>query len=206
MLHYCGDVFGHDFINSFAGGTYPSLTEVGVLNGSDDNLNILLSHSSEETYIDGQANWDFYKNSGYLDIAAPLRFVTETLIYDGNVNNGATKIFEEYGSITVMYRYLVNLRMRLYNKAEEWRSRIDLPTAALVKYLDAWIDDLDKATYALVGCFDKMANRMVSESSDPGLTKIVAEELWAWADNYGKYVTPIPDIVIDGLGIFRCIQ
>lgn len=26
MFHYCGDIFAHDFVNQFAGGTFPSLT------------------------------------------------------------------------------------------------------------------------------------------------------------------------------------
>ncbi len=200
MLHFCGDMFGHDFINSFAGGTYPSLTDVEYTNSKDANLNIILSHMSEETYMDSLVNWQFYHDDDYIDIAAPLRFVADTLVLDGNINNGAAEIFEKYGSVPAQYEVLVNLRTKLYKKANEWRPSTEVLTAAAVKYLDAWIKDLDAATYALVKCFDNMANKMVTVKK-PDTVGIVYDELNAWVDEYGKYITPVPDIVVDGLSI-----
>lgn len=158
MLHFCGDMFGHDFINSFAGGTYPSLTDVRYTNSKDPNLNIILSHMSEESYMDSLVNWQFYHDSDYLDIAAPVRFVADTMVFNGHANNGAAEIFGKYGSVPAQYSYLVNLRTKLYKKAEQWRPSTEAFTAATVKYLDAWIKDLDEATYALVKSFDRMAN------------------------------------------------
>ena len=35
MLHYCGDMFGHDFVNAFTGGTYPSYFDVNLLDATD---------------------------------------------------------------------------------------------------------------------------------------------------------------------------
>ena len=198
MLHFCGDMFGHDFINMFAGGTYPLLSEVNYVDGTDQNLNIILSHMSEETYMDSLVNWDFYNQLGYLNIAAPVQFVADTLVFNGNVNNGPATIFGKYGSVPVQYEYLINLRMELFEKAEKWRPSIDPAYTTAVKYLDAWIKDLDDATYALVGCFDNMARRMVTEKN-PSTTGIVTEELKAWVDSYGKYITPAPDIMIDGI-------
>ncbi len=198
MLHFCGDMFGHDFINMFAGGTYPLLSEVNYVDGTDQNLNIILSHMSEETYMDSLVNWDFYDQLGYLNIAAPVQFVADTLVFNGNVNNGPATIFGKYGSVPVQYEYLINLRMELFEKAEKWRPSIDPTYTTAVKFLDAWIKDLDDATYALVGCFDNMARRMVTEKN-PSTTGIVTEELKAWVDSYGKYITPMPDIVIDGI-------
>ena len=118
MLHFCGDMFGHDFINMFAGGTYPLLSEVNYVDGTDQNLNIILSHMSEETYMDSLVNWDFYDQLGYLNIAAPVQFVADTLVFNGNVNNGPATIFGKYGSVPVQYEYLINLRMELFEKAE----------------------------------------------------------------------------------------
>ncbi len=200
MLHYCGDMFGHDFINTFAGGTYPLLSEVNYLDGTDPNLNIILSHMSEETYMDSQVNWDFYHNNGYLNIAAPIQFVADTLVFNGNVNNGAAKIFEKYGSVPTQYEYLINLRTELYEQAEEWRPSTDPTYTTAVKFLDAWVADLDGAAYALVQCFNNIANRMVT-GKNPSTTKIVEEELSYWVKHYGQYITPVPDVVIDGIHI-----
>jgi len=199
MLHYCGDMFGHDFINSFAGGTYPDLDKVDYLNGKDPNLNIILSHSAEESFMDEQVNTDFYKRYGYLGISAPLQFIKDTLVYNGDVNNGVTRIFpDRYRELPALYNYLIDLRTKLYNTAESWRPSCEVAHTTAVKYLDAWIADLDKATEELIKCFDKIGSRMLTEPDNTfGIVK--EEILDNWFKNYGKYITPAPDIAIDGI-------
>ena len=193
MLHYCGDIFGHDFVNQYAGGTFPSVTDAL---SSNRDLNTMLSHMSEETYIDSKVNWDFYKKSNMLDIGAPVKFISDTLLYNGEKNNGSAQIYEDYNSVPAIYKYLIELRTYLYNKAEEMRPNCDPASAAVVMYLDAWIEDLDRATEALVECFDSMAGRMVTVS-DPNMVNIIKDEITTWFNDYGKYITPLPDDVAD---------
>ena len=92
MLHYCGDQFGHDFINCFAGGTYPDLSAVNYSDTKDKNLNIILSHMSEESFMDGLVNWSFLKANGYLNTSAPTRFVADSMLYNGISNNSEAGI------------------------------------------------------------------------------------------------------------------
>jgi|GEM_PF-2188988 len=208
MLHYCGDMFGHDFINQFSGGTYPDLAlaldEAGKGNTKGKNLNIIFSHMATETYMDSKLSWDLYSKNDleYLSIAAPMKFVANTLVYDGHVNNGHAKIFNKYGSVPAQYTYLIQVRQRMYALANESRESTEVFTSAVVKYLDAWIEDLDAATFALVESFDRMASRMVmTEPSKVSTMTIVREELNTWAKDYGSYITPAPDILVDGVKI-----
>ncbi|MBO5574326.1 MAG: hypothetical protein J5947_08810 [Clostridium sp.] len=63
-------------------------------------------------------------------------------------------------------------------------------------YLDAWIEDLDKATDALVRCFNSMANKMVAVKN-PDMVGIITGEITAWFTEYGKYITPLPDAAVN---------
>ena len=193
MLHYCGDIFGHDFVNQFAGGTFPSVTDALV---SNRDLNTMLSHMSEETYIDSKVNWDFYDKCNMLKIDAPVEFISDTMLYDGTKNNGHASIYDDYDSVPAIYKYLINLRAYLYGKAEEMRPYCDPARDAAVMYLDAWIEDLDNATVALVQCFNSMANKMVI-SKKPNMVNVIKDEISAWFDKYGKYITPLPDGIAD---------
>ena len=201
MLHYCGDLFGHDFINNFSGGPYPEVMavvdDILDLNETSANLNNVLSHMSSESYMDSLVNWDFYNKSDYLGVKAPTRFVTDTLIGNGSLFAGHTYLYDEYGELPPHFEWLIDWRTELYNEANEWRDNPD-PTlsAAASAYLDRWVEDQDRAIYALTETFDKIAARLVKEKN-PSLVDIVTEELKAWGLTYGIYITGIPDVMID---------
>jgi len=131
-----------------------------------------------------------------LNIDAPIEFISDTMLYDGAKNNGSAHIYNNYGGVPAIYVYLINLRAYLYKEAEKMRTSIDPASAAAVMYLDAWIEDLDNATDALVLCFNSMANKMVTVS-DPDMVNIITGEIETWFITYGKYITPLPDAAID---------
>lgn len=201
MLHYCGDLFGHDFINTFSGGSFPAvmdvLSEVANLNYSGENLNNVISHMSSESYMDKLVNYDFYDSIGYLEVDAPDRFVADAWIGNGSLYSGHTKLYDKYAELPPHFEYLIDWRTELYNEANEWRDNLD-PTisAAATKYLDRWVEDQDKAIYALVETFDKIAARLVAEK-DPDLLTVLKEEIKAWGLEYGIYITGVPDWMID---------
>ena len=201
MLHYCGDLFGHDFINTFSGGSFPGvldvLAEVAKLDYSGKNLNNVISHMSSESYMDKQVNWKFYNSIDYLDIAAPTKFVADTWIGNGSLYGGHTKLYDEYSELPPHFEYLIDWRTELYNEANEWRDNPD-PTisAAATKYLDRWVEDQDKAIYALVETFDRIAARLVEEEA-PDLLTVLKEEIKEWGLEYGIYISGIPDWMID---------
>lgn len=201
MLHFCGDLFGHDFINTFSGGTYPSLTDIDYTNGMGAEINNIMSHMSQETYMDSLVNKDFYKKNNYLNIKAPTKFVTDTLITKGNAENGHAAIYDKYAELPPHFEWLIDWRNELYLEANEWRDNPD-PTlsAAATAYLDRWVEDLDRAIYALTETFDTIARRLVTEAN-PSTVDIVTEEVKKWGKTYGIYITGVPDHMIDGVKI-----
>lgn len=219
ILHYCGDMFGHDFINAFAGGSFPSIFDAlgnAWSNADEKQLNYILSHMAEESYMDGLVYMDFYQNStftgtnanqsanGYLTIEAPVEFVANTLIYNGGPNGGAAKIYDNYGGVCPQYKYLVDLRTHIYNVANEMRTSINPVYATAVAYLDRWIEDLDTATYALVECFDDLAQYMLL---NPDASAAVAfDYVSAWYDEYGVYATPFPDAIFDFSNMVAAVE
>ena len=176
MLHFCGDLFGHDFVNTFSGGTYPSYSNVDILNPYDAELNNIVSHMSEESYMDSFVNSDFYKKNGYLGVDAPIRFIADTMLFNGSANSGAAPIFRLYGEVPYQYEYLIALRMEIYNWANEKRESLDPFVAMCVSFCDHWVEDIDNATYALVECFNNIAERMVTGEKNPLIEQEKAEE------------------------------
>lgn len=124
MLHFCGDLFGHDFVNSFSGGTYPSYSDVNLLDATDAELNNIVSHMSVENYMDKFVNSEFYSKNGYLGIDGPLQFIADTMLFNGSANAGSASIFEKYGSVPYQYEYLIELRTSIYNKAKIGRAHV----------------------------------------------------------------------------------
>ena len=93
MLHYCGDMFGHDFVNTFSGGTFPSFMDVNILDSADPELNNILSHMATESLMDDLVNYVFWGDEGQLAIDAPTRFITDSMVLDGNVSSGVADIY-----------------------------------------------------------------------------------------------------------------
>ena len=55
ILHYCGDLYGHDFVNTFSGGAFPSFFSTEIFDIKGERLNNILSHLSIESYINIEA-------------------------------------------------------------------------------------------------------------------------------------------------------
>ena len=180
MLHYCGDMFGHDFINTFSGGTFPSFLEVDPFDSSDPELNNILSHMSMESYMDDQVNDRFYKDTEQLAIAAPNRFVADTLLLDGNIPSGAAEIFENFGGSTFYIEKLLEFRGDVMGFADDLRELTEPICMFLSSYADQWALDIDAAIYGLVEAFDRIAHRLVTGEPNP---EIEEETLKDWAQN-----------------------
>ena len=189
--HYAGDLFGHDFVNAFAGGAYPAYADAVQ---DEDKLFFIIRHMAEETYMDKQIGGRL----GSTDVDAPISFILSNWIYNGSANSGPAKIYEKYGGMIYQYQYLVEMRDKLYKFAEKNRPSIVPPVPQIVAYVDAWIDDLDTATYQLAKTFDDIAEDFLKGVKDKnnkpkGDVDIVKDRLNAWLDNYGKYASPTPD-------------
>ena len=95
MLHYCGDLFGHDFVNTFSGGTFPELLNMEMLDVTSERLNNVLSHMSIEKYMDTLL-YPTYNPRTDGDIDAPDQFIRDAMIFDGTPGAGLVPLYEKY--------------------------------------------------------------------------------------------------------------
>ena len=190
-IHYAGDMFGHDFINAFAGGAYPAYAEAAQ---DKNKLFYIIRHMAQETYMDSLIG----NRLGSTSVAAPEKFIMNSWIYEGTANNGPANIYSNYdGGMMYQYKYLVEMRAKLYKYAEKQRESITPPMPQIVQYLDRWIEDLDNATYQLIVAFDDIAHDFLTGANGKGDVAIVTDRLNKWLDDYGKYASPAPDILTD---------
>ncbi len=188
-VHFAGDQFGHDFINAFAGGAYPAYKEVVK---DKNKLNYIIRHMAEESYMDGLIG----SRIGSTDVKAPVNFIINTWIYEGTANAGPAKIYSNYkAGMEYQYKYLVELRQKLYNYAEKRRYEIWPPIPQIVQYIDRWIEDLDTATYQLIKTFDEIAHDFTTGANGKSDISIVTDRLNQWLKDYGKYASPTPDFL-----------
>ena len=190
-VHYAGDLFGHDFINAFAGGAYPSYAEAAQ---STDKLFFIIRHMAEESYMDSL----IANRVGNTGVSAPEKFIVNTWIYNGSARNGPASIYSNYtDGMMYQYKYLVELRNKLYKFAEDNRASVTVPIPQIVQFCDRWIEDLDTATYQLIVTFDDIAHDFLTGANGKSDVKIVTDRLNTWLDNYGQYASPAPDIIVD---------
>lgn len=95
MLHYCGDLFGHDFVNTFTGGAFPSVASLEMLDLTGERLNNVLSHLSVEKYMDTLL-YPTYNPRTNGEIDAPDQFVRDAMIFDGTPGAGLVPLYEKY--------------------------------------------------------------------------------------------------------------
>lgn len=163
ILHYCGDLFGHDFVNTFAGGDFPSFFSSEIFNIQGERLNNILSHLSIESYMDEQIYANYNANTeGSID--APDEFVSAALIFNDTPAGGLNSIYKGYpASITP---YVAKLK-------------------AAVE--EIWIVG-DMLADIVEGLFDKQGNNV-----PPHYTAMLnlRDSLTATADEYREHMDPI---------------
>lgn len=188
-IHYAGDEFGHDFINAFAGGAFPSYAEAVT---DRKKLFFIIRHMAEESHMDKLIGSEI----GDTHSQAPLTFVLDTWVFNGSPDAGPAKIYDKYGGMTYQYKYLVEMREALHHFAEDHRDETIFPMPQIVAYVDAWVDDLDTATRGFVEAFDRIGNDFLTGAGGKGDIQIVTDRMNEWWDNYGAFCSPFPDFIV----------
>lgn len=169
ILHYCGDLFGHDFVNTFAGGTFPEVLKRDILDLKGERLNNILSHMSVEKYMDSllYPTYNEEKNGG---IDAPDNFVTNVMVFNGSPSIGLAEPYGKYpagdktlndiesdfirGILDDFFSYETNnvpphytaflaLRNYVTSNAEKYRENMCPVSAIITRYNDEWLVDID---------------------------------------------------------------
>ncbi len=201
MLHYCGDLFGHDFVNTFSGGSFPSLASLDVIDLKGERLNNILSHLSLEKYMDNMI-YPTYED-GKAD--APNRFVSNTLVFNGSPAAGLAPLYKKYPAVEIPFEdiesdllkdalddffdengnnvpphYTAMLALRDYvtASADKYRENMDPASAAITRYCDEWAEDIDRGIIEFTAACDNIARRMVTGEKNKNIEwKKFEEEL-----------------------------
>ena len=206
ILHYCGDLFGHDFVNTFSGGAFPSVASAEMLDVKSERLNNVLSHLSVEKYMDDLILPQY--SSSYGAINAPDEFVQNAMIFNGSPAAGLVPLYEKYpalplqdidtGDIWIIsdllddildglfdngtnnvpphYTAMLALRQYVTSTADEYRENMEPISAAITRFYDEWAEDIDIGIAHFVIASDNIAQRMVTGEKNPDIEAKKAEE------------------------------
>lgn len=205
MTHYSGDLFGHTYINQIANGAYPALTDLADPTKAEAALSIILKHITSEGVIDSKIPAQ-YGQGQYIKIDAPNDFVLNSFVYNGTKDNGLSSKY--YGmEAPEHFKYLVELRTYVKNKADYYRAYGNssnifdyAENTVICNYLDAWLDDIDRAINEWINVSERIANGLISNGSESDLD-VAINEIKNWFHSYGKYLSAAPDVLIDALGL-----
>lgn len=207
ILHYCGDLFGHDFVNTFSGGAFPSVASTEMLDIKSERLNNVLSHMSVESYMDELIYPSYSASNGKID--APNFFIQNTMVFNGSPAAGLATPYRYYpelrlqdtdtGDIFIIsdildnildglydngtnnvpphYTAMAALRRYISKRADKYRENMEPISAGITRFYDEWAEDVDKGIAKFIECSDNIASRMVTKEKNPLIEKKKQEEL-----------------------------
>lgn len=207
ILHYCGDLFGHDFVNTFSGGAFPSVASPEMLDIKGARLNNVLSHMSVESYMDGLIYPTYSVSNGKID--APNFFVQNAMVFNGTPAAGLAPLYRKYPALELQnidtgdiwlvsdildnvldglfdngtnnvpphYTAMLSLRRYVIARADHYRENMEPVSAAITRFYDEWAEDIDKGIAKFTECCDNIASRMVTKEKNPLIEQKKKEEL-----------------------------
>jgi len=221
ILHYCGDLFGHDFVNTFSGGTFPELLKPDILNLQGERLNNILSHMSVEKYMDSLI-YPTYSEEKYGGVDAPNEFITNVMVFNGSPSMGLADPYDKYpvqfklgdiesdlikgilndffsedpnaNNVPPHYTAFLALRNYIVSNAEEYRENMCPVSAIITKYNDEWLEDVDAGIAAFTEACDNIADRMVTGKTNP---KIEKQKRDGWKDDFNELLVLLHEAIAD---------
>lgn len=207
ILHYCGDLFGHDFVNTFSGGAFPSVASTEMLDIKSERLNNVLSHMSVESYMDELIYPSYSASNGKID--APNFFIQNTMVFNGSPAAGLATPYRYYPELRLQdidtgdiwlisdildnildglydngtnnvpphYTAMAALRRYISKRADKYRENMEPISAGITRFYDEWAEDVDKGIAKFIECSDNIASRMVTKEKNPLIEKKKQEEL-----------------------------
>ncbi|HHV29668.1 PLAT/LH2 domain-containing protein [Acetivibrio mesophilus] len=152
MIHYAGDMFTHDYVNDYAGGPFPEISniidsvddwrKVSLNNPIFEKIRIIIIHLAIETYLDNLIGYDNPKDDFRIDIPISfLRtcFATRGAIEETNVlkmENGAK--LEEINKFNFLGRFVYYYE-RLLEKNAEGGSVSLSDITEREEYIEKWL-------------------------------------------------------------------
>lgn len=175
MLHYAGDLYGHEYVNSWAGGWFPSISEII---SSSDKAKFVIRHILIETYMDQKvpANEE-------LTLKIPKEFIAECFTYDDAIRRYPAD--NNYNILNTMSELSKNVHEKAMDNS--------IAMLDIFSYYLSWDSDIRIGILEWINTWNKIAEDFMK---DDGLNK-AKEDMKTWFNSYFLKMTFIPDILID---------
>ena len=193
-VHYSGDLFGHTYVNEWAGGEFPEL--ISALN-SQTKFDNIKRHVILESYIDGKVP-ERYKSGAAIKLDAPLGFVQKTLIEKGHEKFGIAEFLDP----------IMDLRGKLKENSDDMKAFSGtLSPDNLLKYgvntniagySERWYEDIDKGMYEFIKANQETGQALLDKNA--GVSDSI-EPLTDWMGDYAPQMSPVPDAAIMAIGL-----
>jgi hypothetical protein len=161
LVHAAGDVWGHTFVNDFARGTFPAISELT----DPAKLAIALRHTVVEGYVDKHV-----PAGAALTIDAPVDFLYSTFIDNSTAASYGRGLFVE--KFLQLRQWLVDKEDSLtkYIDSGWWpgcANPADWVSCVERAYVRAWRDDIDSGLRAYPTLSLKLARDLFTNAADP---------------------------------------
>ncbi len=201
MVHAASDAFGHTWVNSYAGGPFPTLSD-GMTAAERANV---MTHVALETCIDRRIPTTFQSSELYR-ISVPVEFLYRETIVEGDISHGLNGIYAAVKAVPEHLVYFIQARGRLRAEADrmnvswyEYLYGAGEYKQAKKAYMEAWIEDIDAGMLAWVGTSAEAAQRIALDES----FERVIEPIKTWSVKHLISMAGAPDAagwVVEKLG------
>lgn len=192
MFHYAGDMFGHSYVNKYAGGWFPPIKEIIY---ETEKAKMVARHLLVESYMDQRVPKDADMN-----LDAPIEFLRD-VFYCNEAIDTHPHISKNSDYAFLKYREEVHNALR--NTAV---GLIPLVT----DYVQHWEEDVDRGIIAWMDTWNRCAHLFSSNNSDK--VKLAKGFLENWVIINGISMLGVPDFVskvvkfIDQLNILEPLK
>ena len=168
MMHYANDMWTHDYVNGWAGGSFPSFADIQE---NSESAAIAIRHVLVETYIDNKI-----PQTESMEIEAPIDF-----IYRCFSSKEARACYDDQNVLN----YLLNYR----DEVNELASDSSIRMLDVANYFPSWEKQLDTAIMEWLKTWNKVAKDLLLD--DGGMTQAKAD-LEYWVKTYAIEATALP--------------
>ena len=185
MMHYSADLFGHGFVNDYALGWFPSVSDLLT----DEKRDIVTRHMMVEAYMDKMV-----PRSEPIDIKVPYGFLFDCFTDLKGIRAVIATFDEPFRSDTMsmlkkmpLY-YLLNLREEIYKISQD--SAVNM--LDVTNYFRSWDEDIERAIRDWFATWGDIAATTVHEFDfEDAKAKVLA-----WKDRHLESILGIPDWIV----------
>ena len=172
-LHLAGDVWAHDWVNWYAGGSFPYAAE--FLKNKDKSLRNVTRHMAIENTLDRER--EKTEKLRTPTVAIPRDFVLKEMVLCPELRSEMNPMVQ---ALTKLY--------------DEKRKDRDERILGIKTYDARWFDDLDEGLRRYVHANERTWKQVVERDKDP--VKALEQNVGEWAENNLLSMLGAPDIAV----------